>query len=282
MKRILVASDLSARSEQAIERAVLLVRQHDAELTVLHVVDEDLPADIANRSVEDAKQVLGRTLSAIGNTSGISVHIQTVIGQHYRTIIEQAEQQSVDLVVTGRHREDLILDLFRGSTGERILRAGTCPTLVVKSRPLQSYASVVVGVDFSPPCRKAVEAAVALAPDAEHHLVHAFDIPFRGTLIDDRAIADLTKKHQQQFQDMVDAEAREFLASMPKPIAGNEVRAREGLPADVIIDAAAEFGSDLVVVGTHGRSGLGSALLGSVAESVIDRAPCDVLAVRGW
>jgi nucleotide-binding universal stress UspA family protein len=54
------------------------------------------------------------------------------------------------------------------------------------------------------------------------------------------------------------------------------------MPEDVVLQVAGETRCDLLVIGTHGRSGLGRALLGSVAESLIARAPCDILAVRGW
>jgi nucleotide-binding universal stress UspA family protein len=92
----------------------------------------------------------------------------------------------------------------------------------------------------------------------------------------------LAKKHQKQFQETIDAQTKTFLDSLSVPSAMRQVIAREGMPEEVVLEAVRETRCDLLALGTHGRSGLGRALLGSVAESMIARAPCDVLAVRGW
>jgi len=131
--------------------------------------------------------------------------------------------------VIDKHREDVLLDLFRGSTGERVLRFGTRPFLVVKERPSVPYVSVLAAVDFSPPCRKALEFAFGLVPDGQFQLVHAFDIPFRGLLVEGRSFGELTKKHQRQFDDMV----KEDHTDHPPPgissrICGNVMKASLG------------------------------------------------------
>ena len=92
----------------------------------------------------------------------------------------------------------------------------------------------------------------------------------------------LAKKHQKQFQDTIDEQTQTFLDTLSVSATPRQVIAREGMPEEVVLQVAAETRCDLLVIGTHGRSGLGRALLGSVAESLIARAPCDILAVRGW
>lgn len=151
-----------------------------------------------------------------------------------------------------------------------------------KSAYPHRYVSLLAAVDFSPPSRRAIEIAVQLAPDADVKLVHAFDIPFRGILLGRASIEQLAKKHQQQFQEMVEAQIGEFLGTLSTPVALRQVIAREGGPEETVLAVAQELRSDLLVVGTHGRSGLGRALLGSVAEGLLARATCDVLAVRAW
>jgi universal stress protein E len=282
MKTILAASDLSARSDRALARAALLAREHQAKLLAVHVVDEELPAALADRQVEDAERSLRAALAALPDSAALSSDIRVVVGEHYRTILAEAETEDADLVVIGQHRKDILLDLFRGSTGERIVRFGNRPVLVVKSAAMHPYISMLAAVDFSPPSRRAIEMALKVAPDADLKLVHAFDIPFRGLLFGGTSMEQLAKKHQQQFQEMVEAQTREFLGTLSAPIRPQQVIAREGVPEEAVLAVAEETRCDLLVVGTHGRSGVGRALLGSVAEGVLARAPCDVLAVRGW
>lgn len=282
MKTILVASDLSARSDRAIARAAVLAQQHNARLIVVHVVDEELPSALADGQVEDAKRVLSATMAALPDPARLFNDVRVIVGEHYRTILAQAETEDVDLVVVGQHRKDVLLDLFRGSTGERIVRFGNRPVLIVKSAVTHSYARTLAAVDFSAPCKRAIETAVTLAPNADIKLVHAFDIPFRGLLLGGASMEQLAKKHQKQFQDAIDEQTRTFLNSMSVPIGPRQVIAREGMPEEIVLQVALETRCELLAIGTHGRSGLGRALLGSVAESLIARAPCDILAVRGW
>jgi nucleotide-binding universal stress UspA family protein len=260
----------------------MMARQHGARLSVLHVIDEELPARLADHQRLEAQQTLQDTMNTLLPPHEVSLSIEVVIGEHYQTIIDHAESLDADLIVLGQHRKDILLDLFRGSTGERIIRFGTRPVLVVKTRATHPYVCMLAAIDFSPPARKAVEVGLSLAPEAEIKLVHAFDVPFRGLQMGGKSIDELAKKHQRQFQDMVDRQTAEFVAGMPRTLLSSQIIAREGAPDRVILSVADEVSADLVVIGTHGRSGLGRLLLGSVTETVMSRAVCDVLAVRGW
>jgi nucleotide-binding universal stress UspA family protein len=282
MKTILAASDLSARSDRAVGRAALLARERGGELIVLHVVDEELPEALATRQADDARFALSAVLASLPAAEGVACDARVVVGEHYQSILAEVDLSEADLVVIGQHRKDVLLDLFRGSTGERIIRFGNRPVLVVKMPPSNRYLSVLVAVDFSPPSRRAIEAAMRLAPGADIRLVHAFDVPFRGLVFGGTSMERLARTHQEQFEEMIQMQMREFLSTLPKSVALPRVIAREGSPEEVVLSVAEEIGPDLVVVGTHGRSGIGRALLGSVAETVLARASCDVLAVRGW
>lgn len=281
MERIFVASDLTARSDRAIARAIMLARRHGARLTVAHVVDDELPRLVAAQQKHEAELALRQTVDALLGPDDLYVTIEVPLGEHYETITAMAVRTDASLVVIGKHRSDILLDLFRGSTGERIIRFGHCPVLVVKERVTHPYISLLAAVDFSPPCRRALECAVALAPEAEVRLVHAVDVPFRGFLISGSGSGELPAKPHQQFDDMVARQMAEFIAGVTPPVEVRQVIAREGRAEDVILAAIAEARPHLVVVGTHGRSGVSRALLGSVAEAVLARAPCDVLAVHG-
>jgi nucleotide-binding universal stress UspA family protein len=282
MKMILVASDLSARSDWAVERALALAKQHDARARVVHVVDEELPASVADEQKETAERILRSFVASLLKGDPAQADVSVVFGAHYSTIIDMAEKENADLVVVGKHRQDALLDLFRGSTGERVLRFGARPVLVVKDRATIPYLRALVAVDFSPCSRKAWLFALELVPDAQFELMHAFDIPFRGLLFGTRPLAELAKKHQRQFEDVVNQQVTEFVTNMPRAVRPFRTIARDGAPQEAILSAIAETEPQLVVLGTHGRSGLARAWLGSVAEYVIANSPKDVLAVRGW
>jgi nucleotide-binding universal stress UspA family protein len=138
--------------------------------------------------------------------------------------------------------------------------------------------TLVVGVDFSPPSRKALDAAVDLAEElgAALVLVHATTpLPVgakRGHL-----------DPVTQLRSELDAADVAKLAATWAKEAGRKVKvevvAREGKPADVILDVAKARKARCVVVGSHGRTGIKRAVLGSVADAVVKGSPIPVLVV---
>ncbi len=139
---------------------------------------------------------------------------------------------------------------------------------------------LVVGVDFSLTSESAVDEALSLAaaPGASVHLVNV-------------AAGSAT----EIVLDLLDGERRTNPAEAERHLAGygrsraaahgfpaDRIRAhvRVGNPATEIVAVARELGADLVVVGTHGRTGLGRLLIGSVAEAIVKRAHCPVLVSR--
>jgi universal stress protein E len=282
MKRILLATDLSARSDRAAARAVLLAKKHRASLTALHVVDDELPVLIADGQKEDAQYALRQLFEKMPQAAGIEIDIDVQFGGFEETIIETAERVEADLIVIGKHRRDVLLDLFRGSTGERIIRFGSRPVLVVKCPAEHDYLSLLAAVDFSAASQKALEFSWALAPDAQYNLFHAFDVPFHAFTLGPTSLDQLAKKHQRQYQDLVERQVAEFGHILSRPVDNRAFVTREGSPKSVFLALVNELKPELLVVGTHGRSGLARIVLGSVAETLLAISPCDVLAVRSW
>lgn len=282
MKKLLMATDLSARSDRALERAVTLAREHSAKLTVVHVVDEDLPASLADAQEKAAKQAINKHIDGLTAGNGAHISIEVVFGRAYVDILEMSEKTEAEMIVLGMHREDAFKDMFRGTTVERIIRAGNVPTLLVKDRVSGPYRQIIVGVDFSVYSRRAVEFAVKFVPGGEFHLVHAYDVPFKGFLYGHDTRREVSKQHQVQFQQMIDEEMASFLTSLEASASKLERVMQEGSVREVIHRQISRLKPDLLVIGTHGRTGVAHAFLGSVAEDLLRNPPCDVLAVKAW
>lgn len=276
LSKVLVATDLSARSDRAVERAVLLARQTGAALTVLHVVDADLPRRIADRLRDDAHVLIGDHLATLQDASALAPDIKVVFGKDYKDIEDVARKTGCELIVLGVHRNET-RELFRGTTAERVIRSGGHPVLMVKTRPRSAYRRIMVGVDFSECSRRAIEFAAKLFPEGEFHLVHAFDVPFKAFLTGDDSRREVSKSHQEEMGRLVDSSAlRPILQAAPTRLF--QVL-RQGAVRDVIHDQVDRLKPDLLVLGTHGRSGIEHAVMGSVAEDMLSHPPCDVLAV---
>jgi nucleotide-binding universal stress UspA family protein len=282
MKRILVATDLSARSDRALERAAALANEHAAHLTVIHVVDEDLLEPVAEAQEKAAREAIMAHIDALRGSSAPGFSVKVVFGRAHAAIVEASEKSDTDLVVLGLHREDALRDMFRGTTVERIIRAGNVPVLLVKDRVAGPYRRIMVAVDFSVYSRRAVAFTTTLAPEAELFLVHAYDVPFKGFIHGEDTEREVRETHERQLQRMIDEEMAPFLADRERGTPGLRAVMQQGSPHEVIRDQVAALKPDLLVLGTHGRTGVAHAVLGSVAEHVLNAPPCDVLAIKAW
>jgi len=282
MKKFLMATDLSARSDRALERAVMLAQDHEAYLTIAHVIDEDLPSALSDAQEDAAKHAIHEYVDKLAAGKRDRISIEVVCGRAHADILDMSEKAEADLVILGMHREDAFKDRFRGTTAERIIRAGGVPVLLVKDRVIRPYQQVIVGVDFSAFSRRAVEFAVQFVPSGKFHLVHAYGVPFEGFLYGHDTKRQVAKLQEVEFEKMINEEMATFLASLDGKVAGVERVMKQGTVREVIFEQARRLKPDLVVMGTHGRTGIAHAFLGSVAEDLLRAPPCDVLAVKSF
>jgi nucleotide-binding universal stress UspA family protein len=136
-------------------------------------------------------------------------------------------------------------------------------------------------IDFSDASRAAMEVAADLARrhGAELVLLHAYPIP--GYTFPDGSVV-ASPKMMQELAEQAQRHLDEWRADAERLLQGPRVSVEKaiGEPASEIVSYAKESGVDLLVLGTHGRTGLEHALMGSIAERVVRRAHCPVLTVR--
>jgi universal stress protein A len=143
-------------------------------------------------------------------------------------------------------------------------------------------ARVLVAVDFNSTSQVALEYATALAGHvgATMHLLHVVESPLAaGPLTAEVYIAAMPAA-RNRLLDEATARLAGLVASTQRESVHATSEVRAGSAADIICNVAGERQSDLIVIGTHGRTGLAHLLVGSVAELVVRQAPCPVLTVR--
>ncbi len=271
MNTILVASDLSERSDRAVARAGLIARELDARLVALMVVDEELPETLRAATVEAAQGLVSDQIKRLGAEGEARIEI----GDPTQDILRVAEEIGADLLVLGLHRLRPLMDLFSGATMERVIRASDKPVLLahdpVGSQADDEYERVLIGVDLSPASTAAIKAASALAPDAEIVSFYAYHAPFKGYRGD-----TLGKGYQLDAEREVDRWLE--TADLPEDVARPQVL--EGGVAQIMDKLYRETKPDLIAIGAHGRSSLAPTFLGSYTEEMMRRPPCDLLVVR--
>jgi nucleotide-binding universal stress UspA family protein len=280
MRRFLIVTDLSPRSELALARALRLARQHSAELRVCHVVDDALPAHLAEAQKLAAESILKERVQALTGDATLSASTAVLTGKPFAAILREAIEWSAELIVLGVHR-DGTKDMFRGSTAERVIREGHHPVLVVRRDADMDYRQAVVGVDFSLHSLWAARTGFRLAPQAEFHLVHSYIAP-AAAFFANYVHAQARELHVREMNRTVQEELSAFLARLGDRLPPHKRLVIEGSPSDALLNMAGRIPADLLVIGTHGRTGIAHALLGSVAEDLLLQAHCDVLVAKAW
>ncbi len=292
---IIVGVDLSAMSDQALERAVGLALQHRAKLVVVHALSTDEP--IENASNDLLKQ-LGEVSAAVHAESarrlaeqlvaikarGVDTELVSRVGPPAELLATVAEDRRAELLVVATHGATGISRFLLGSVATATLRLAPCDVLVCRGpTSATGFKRPLVATDFSPAATRALTHTAMLADaGAPIEIIHAWQLPagsWGATLLGQARFPWSTVRDavlssaKSQADKLVAAHA-----NLGHPL---HVELVQGPAPSVITHAAEQGGHDLIAVGTHGHSGFRRLLLGSVAESTIRHAPCSVLVAHG-
>lgn len=283
-RTILLATDLSARSDRALDRAVLLARAWKARLVALTVVEDSqvLAQQVALGDPppwyrpRDPREVAAAQLRADAAASDVDIDIRVEQGNAGEWILDVAQAEGCSLIVTGVARREALGRAVLGSTVDRLVRHARVPVLVVQRRARQDYRGLLAASDWSSSSRYALQAATELFPQATLTVLHGFDVPFLGMM--DTRRDDAIEQAGEQAR----AEGMEFLRQCRLPGGAGDVRlvVERGDPAQLLPQYAQQHPADLAVLGTHGRSALFDIVLGSVARRILEASPIDTLVVR--
>jgi nucleotide-binding universal stress UspA family protein len=278
VQRLLVATDLSARSGRALRRGGVLARQFQAELVLLHVVDDDQPPPVvaaARRQAEELVRAWGAKLR------GSEPEVLVRAGVPFDVVAQIAAERAVDLVVMGAHRKRILRDVFVGTTVERVMRTGRHPVLMVNRASAAPYRRAVVASDLSEASAGALRTAAALGflGAGELSVVHAFMPLAKDMMVYAGIEGEKIAEHVAHAGTDARHKLKAFLQGCCPALLEHPLLIEEGDPVGVIARIVARLDADLVVIGTRGHTGLKRALLGSVADAALRTLECDVLAV---
>lgn len=278
---IVAATDFSTRSHRALRQAGLLARAHRAELHLVHVVDDDLPDDLVRMEEREAERVLVEQIGSMPELNEARCHPTVVRGHPFDGILRAAAATGADLIVMGAHRKQFLRDIFTGTTIERVIRGGKYPVLMVNNEAQRRYERVLVPVDLSEMSAEAIRVGLStgLLEEEGATLLHAFSPVARTRLVSAGASADVIGGYVDGERHRAMEELTSFLVTHGFGTRRWSLRIDEGEPMQTISRAVQEKMPDLLVMGTHSRSGLLRALIGSVTEEVLRSLNVDVLVV---
>ena len=288
LKRIVVGHDLGSGGKVALESAVALANRCGAALQLVHVIE---PLAAYQRmshpltppyTLEEIAQKTGARLKALvagRELAGLHAQYEVRSGKPFVELIIAARAWLADLIVVGRASETG--GPFLGSTSERIVRKAQIPVMVAKRSLSPEAKTLLVPTDFSACARNAAEEAPALARNfsARAVFLHVLDLYLSHTVAYAHELGVSVPVRPPSPQE-IEPEWEAFLSGLDLEKVDWEKNTADGEAATAIVRQAENIQADMIVIGTHGRSGLPHMLLGSVAEKVVRTASCSVLTIR--
>lgn len=304
-QRILVPLDGSATAEQAIPYARLLSQGFKASIDLLRVIDgptagsADLDQGTASEQLAERVQA-GEYLANLAGSlrsEGLEVASSILEGNPASTIVTESEKAPGTLVVISTHGRSGITRWVMGSVADKVLHATRAPMLMVRCQETESQESesretesvgtvhvreVIVPLDGSELAEQALPHAVAVARALGLKTTLLRVTPSAGDYF---KYMDYPPSNYEDLAQEVDADAVQYLDNICRRIklegAGEiEERLIHGSAALAIADYVKEVPDCLVAMTTHGRSGIGRWVMGSVADRVIRHSGSPVLVVR--
>ena len=295
IKRILFPTDFSPCAEQAFAVADQMAKRYGAELHVLHVIVWSgadlnpgvlygLPQTEQERILTNVRGHLSERMESAlpQNRPYPSKIVEVTDSSSADAIVSYVDDHDIDLVVMGTHGRHRLKRLLLGSTAERVVRLAQCPVLTVReASQVEDYVPrrILVPVDFSDQTESLLRHAMHVAADehAEIDVVHVVPPQYLPAIYYG---ADPLPVPYQEIRKRTMVHLKEVIDK----IVGDAVRTRAfvvvGDPVSEILEMAGKTDYDLLIVSTHGYSGLKHVLVGSVAERVVRSAPCPVLVTK--
>jgi len=286
LNHILAATDFSECSLHALQQAAAIARLHGSDLLVVHAI---APQPIIQNAMEPAGWDLGDVRGQAREEMTKKEIVEMLAGVPHWTMVENGDLQDVlgtlvkereiSLVVVGTHGRSGFKKLLIGSLAEKILRTTECAVLTVgPAEPAAlfthgKFESVLFATDFSHGSMQALLFAAGFAKESHARLTLLH-------VVEDSSVTALYI-HKQLVE-----EAGKRLEDIARGLGiGSERKIVTGLPIDEILRAADSAKADLIVMGVHKSHGIGARaaahLPWTIAQSVVCRAKCPVLTVKG-
>lgn len=300
-KKILFFADGAKSEKAALSHAIELANEHGAMLHIMSVVDQYSTNDPRlNSTVKKLQEALIRERLLVlenlvtGCTSKLnkkrSLKKLVVAGKDYVEVIKMVSTHNYDLLVKSLNKRSALLAPFFGDNDIRLLHRCPCPVLVLKPTRRKKFRKILAAVD--PVADNSVafrmnnaimDTAISMADlsSAELNVLHIWDHPIARHVHDRVNKAEIDALYRSLKED-----SERKLASLVEDYQHVPLREHllRGNPARVIAQFVEDHDIDLLVMGTVVRTGIPGFIVGNIAEKILNRVECSVLALKpvGW
>jgi len=284
--KLLLSTDGSEFSEGAVREAVKLAKIGSSRLFAMSVIETNPEFEVlAPQLIEKEEKATRERLEKIKSMAAKEGVECEIIARHtespFQAIIEEAEKNQVDMIIMGRRGRTGLRRLLMGSVTAKVIGHSPCNVLVIPRLAEIRYQKILVATDGSKYSVAAASEAIGIAKRCGAELFIISVVPSETASPFDIVHSEMQHEMiaQKEFQDG-EKNVNDLLVIARQEGVNVEGHVIQGRPYEVIVENAREKGVDLIVMGSHGRTGMERLLMGSVTERVVGNADCSVLIVK--
>jgi len=284
--RLLLATDGSEFSEGAVREAIRIAGACASKLTIVSVIETNPEYEaLAPGAMEKTEKEVRAKLEAIQERvrkEGVICDLVIHEGEDsYRYIVDEANKQKITMIIMGRRGRRGFKRLVMGSTTSWTIGHSHCSVLVVPRAAEVGFTNILLATDGSRTSAAAASEAIGIAQRNRSTLTVISVVPSEFLPPTDIELA-MSRREMIADRELTEAEKSVRTVKEAAEKAGVTVKAfvMSGKPADAIVETAKEKKSGLIILGSHGRTGLEKLLMGSVAERVIVLSDSAVMVVK--
>jgi len=283
--RIMLMTDFSKVSEQALEYASAVARRYDARIYLTHIISPDsyqlAEPSLAEATYQNLRQAAEQSIADIlvsGKLRGIPHEVLLYEGSLWPTVESLIKEYGIDLVVIGTHGRGQFKKMILGSVAEEVFRQAGCPVLTVGPRnearvPYEvELQNILFATDYGPGAERAAQYAFSLAQ--EHGA--------RLTLL--HVVEEIGLHTEEQIEQVRKVNIQKMRRFMPQEIenwCNVTFRVAFGTVIEEILEEARDTRADLIIMGTKARKTFAGHAPMTIAYNIAAKAKCPVLTVRG-
>ena len=279
LEKILLAADFSQSTDNLVENAIGLAKTFQSQIILIHVLPDDITNEKARLLLNDAAINQLELINDKIKSEGVETDNPILeYGNHFDKIIKTADNIHANVIVIGAG-EKAKNDVFQlGTTAEKIIRKSIKPVWIVKNNSPLDVKNILCPVDFSTESKRALKNAIIMARrfNAELIILSVYEMIYSDSLklkLDwDEEIEYIKLEHEKEFNS--------FLEGFNLTDLNWDREIANGLPSEEILKAISLYNTDLLIMGTTGKSGLNRIVMGSVTEKVVREVPCSFITIK--
>jgi len=285
LKRIIVGLDVFAKPNNVLKRALMLAKENEAELFVVHAVQTpwfSVPSYFGSKVITiDTKGItkkIEKKIKAFNRDAKVPYTVFVKEGKPSDIILYESKLLKADMIVIGANTKSK--KNFLGTTAEKVAHQSHLPVLIVKNRVKDPYKNILAPTDFGIQSKQSILFAESICPSAKIKAVHAYEAFYAtGIYTTGSYSIDIIESFDiNQYDKAEKASAENNLKEFMQDVNIEKGKVIDGKldSKKALLNYIKKDSYDLVVVGSRGTAGF-KALLGSVASFILREAPTDVL-----